>query len=200
MTDHTRSDIDGTGTKRTCLPTQLPTELPEVMLDGIEQRRTEPAHEDDPAELQARLADLRERVAAAAGTPAGGWQTVGQERAARDLTARGVDLAAARAKVADYLRETSERVGEPAYGWGLDQGDLDAIAAEPGLPATRPPVGACAPVAAAPVGEDDDAEQARAVQLRCWHTDDTTTNRAASDADEGPADDGLADDGVGRWR
>ncbi len=151
--------------------------VPTEMLDGIEQRRTEPAQPDDPAELEARLTELRERVAVASGTPAGGWQTVGREQAARDLAGRGVDLDTARRMVSDYLRETSERVEAPAYEWGLDQGDVDAMAAEHQLPATLAPAAALAVV-------DQDAAQVRAEQLNRWYADDHAQDGAGDTADE----------------
>lgn len=157
--------------------------LPPQMLDGIAQRRTGPTGRDDPAELQARLAELRERVAAATGTPAGGWQTVGAEQAAHDLAARGVDLDTARAMIADYLRETSTRVGVPAHEWGLDQGDLDAVAADHQLPTTLPPAAAYATTRC------DDADQARIAELSRCPTDD--------DTGEGATADEVGDDGVG---
>jgi hypothetical protein len=127
----------------------LPDEPPTEMVDGIEERRTAPARPDDPADLATRLADLQARIAArtepapervadplavSRGGPVGGWETVGRDQAARALTGRGVDLDTARGMVTDYLRKTSERVGMPAYQWGLDQGDLDAIAATHHLP------------------------------------------------------------------
>jgi hypothetical protein len=160
------------------------------MLERIEQRRTEPAGRDDPAELAARLDKLRAQVTAAAGTAPGGWQTVGAEQAARQLAARGadrgVDLDAARAMVAGYLRETSDRVGAPAQEWGLDQGDLDAIAADHRLPTTLPAVAAVA-------GADQDAgELDRAQQLAAWHTYDT-----AGLAEDGVDDASLGDAAVG---
>ena len=101
------------------------------MVEGLEQRRTATAQRDDPAGLETRLAHLRGRIAEAAGTPPGGWETVSAERAAHELTGRGADLASARSLVADYLRDTAQRVGVPVddvAGWGLDQGDIDAIA------------------------------------------------------------------------
>ncbi len=106
-----------------------------------------------PAELAARLADLQARIAArtepatvraaeshveSRGVPVGGWETVGRDQAAHALTGRGVDLPTARGMVTDYLRETSERVGVPAYQWGLDQGDIEAIAATHHLPTPDP--------------------------------------------------------------
>ena len=90
-----------------------------------------PRERDDPAGLETRLADLRGRIAEAAGTPPGGWETVSAEQAAHQLTGRGADLASARSLVTDYLRDTAQRVGVPVddvAGWGLDQGDIDAIA------------------------------------------------------------------------
>ena len=105
--------------------------LPAEMVEGLEQRRTAPAGRDDPAGLATRLADLRGRIAEAAGSPPGGWETVSAEQAAHQLTGRGADLASARSLVADYLRDTAQRVGVPVddvAGWGLDQGDIDAIA------------------------------------------------------------------------
>ena len=74
--------------------------LPTEMVEGLEQRRTPPAQRDDPAGLAARLADLRVRVAEAAGSPPGGWETVSAERAAHELAGRGADLASARSLVA----------------------------------------------------------------------------------------------------
>ena len=79
--------------------------------------------------------------------PPGGWETVSAEQAAHQLAGRGADLASARSLVADYLRDTAQRVGVPVddvAGWGLDQGDIDAIAAgaHPGRDAagaTNPP-------------------------------------------------------------
>jgi hypothetical protein len=109
-------------------PARLPA-LAAEMVDGITQRSTEPARADDPAELQARLADLHARITDTAGAPAGGWRTVSAEQAAQQLTARGYDPDTARGMVIDYLRDTSQRVGAPAYAWGLDQGDIDAITA-----------------------------------------------------------------------
>src|SRR5205823_2200 len=108
----------------------------------------EPAGRDDPGELYARLADLRERVDTTrgepVGTPSGGWQTVGRDRAARELAdrgaPRGVDLDTARGMVTDYLADTTARAGAPAWQWGLDQGDIDAIAAHHGLPAHLDPI------------------------------------------------------------
>ncbi len=128
----------------------LPHEPPPEMVDGLEERRTAPARAGDPADLAARLADLQARIAArtepraepaaapladSRGVPVGGWETVGRDQAARALVGRGVDLDTARGMVTDYLRETSERVGVPAYQWGLDQGDIDAIATTHHLPA-----------------------------------------------------------------
>ncbi len=165
-------------------PAGLP-ELPAVMRDGIEQRSADTGHRDGPAELEARLA-LCDRVAAAVGTPAGGWHTVGAEQAAHQLAARGVDLDTARAMVADYQRETSERVGAPAQDWGLDQGDIDAIAADHQLPTTLTPAVALATLHAAEQGA---GEQARAEQLSRWDTDD----QAAADSE---IDDGVADGSV----
>jgi hypothetical protein len=101
------------------------------MVEGLEQRRTAPAQPDDPAALETRLADLRGRIAEAAGTPPGGWETVSAEQAAHQLTDRGTDLASARDLVASYVRDTAWRVGVPVAevaGWGFDQGDIDAIA------------------------------------------------------------------------
>jgi hypothetical protein len=105
--------------------------LPAEMVEGLERRRTAPAQRDDPAELAARLAELRGRVAEAVGGPPGGWETVSAAQAAHQLTGRGADRACARDLVADYVRDTAQRVGVPVAevaGWGLDQGDIDAIA------------------------------------------------------------------------
>jgi hypothetical protein len=125
--------------------------------------------------------------------PSRGWCTVSARAAAEQLAGRGADPATARAVVADYLRETSERVGAPVDEWGLDQGDIAAIAAAHRLPAA----------AARAVAEQDDADT-RAAQLTQWHTDDhpetaadaTTTDAAAAStaaSTDGFAD-GLADD------
>jgi hypothetical protein len=177
------------------------------MLDGIEQRRTEPVQRDDPAELQARLDDLRARVAASAGTPPGGWQTVGAEQAAHDLADRGVDLDTARGMVADYLHETSHRVGSPAQGWGLDQGDIDTIAADHQLPTTLPPAAALAKLAVdRHLAEQDAADHARADHARTdqpgrWDTDRHTDEHIHDGADfsdglagYGTTDDAMADE------
>ncbi len=144
--------------------------IPTEILDGIEQRRTGPAERDDPAEFEARLADLRARATEAAGRPADGWETVGAAQAARELAARGTDFDTARQMVTDYLRETSERFGVPAQEWGLDQGDVDAVATAHGLPAA--------------LAEQDDTATERAAQLARSHTDDATY----------PAESGATDD------
>ena len=62
--------------------------------------------------------------------------------------------------------------------WGLDQGDLDAIAADHQLSTLLSPVAALA------VAERDDAEQARTEQLRRWNADD----RAVAGVDDGAVD------------
>ena len=106
--------------------------VPPEMLDGIKSPRTEPVRLDDPAELAAKLAELRAQIAARdeqGCEPMGGWWTVGRDDAARELAGRGVDLETGRVMVADYLRETSEQASVPVYQWGLDQGDIEAIAA-----------------------------------------------------------------------
>jgi hypothetical protein len=201
--------------------------LPVGVRDGIEERRTGPAVRDDPAELTARLDELRGRVATAQGTPAQGiaaqgtpvegWRTVGVEQAAGELADRGaaygVDLTAARAMVTDYLRETTERAGLPTTQWGLDQGDLDAIAADHQLPTKLPPATGLATAAAlaaarlaAAAADQDTTERARADQLTHWHTTDhghTADHGHTHDghtADSGDhADDGAADEIGGPW-
>jgi hypothetical protein len=112
-------------------PSRVPP-LPAEMIEGSEQRPTGPAQRDVPAELHIRLADLRAGGPDAG--PPGGWETVSAEQAAQQLAERGTDLASARGMVADYLCDTAQRVGVPAdevAGWGLDQGDLAAIAQSP---------------------------------------------------------------------
>ena len=156
-----------------------PSGMPLVLLDGIDRGLTDPAQLDDAEELAARLNDYRAHVTGTGGTPPGGWQTLGAESAAHRLTAFGADLDTARAMVADYLRETSERAGAPVYAWGLDQGDLDAIAAERGLPTRLPPVVALAHLTA----ERDDDAQGRADQLTRWHTDDHAATDSTDTAD-----------------
>ena len=123
----------------------------------------------DPAGLGARLTELD--ALAAAGEPGGGWRTVSAARAADELTGRGYDRDTAAAMVAGYLRDTAERVGVPVAevgGWGLDQGDLDAIALGHRLPGAA--LGALA--------EQDHLDAARADQLGRWHTDDHTDHTA----------------------
>ncbi len=179
-----------------------PFPLPAVMLDGVEERCTAPARPDDPAQLAARLADLRARAAetarevAAAGGPFTRWQTVSAAQAARELVARGADPTAARAAVAGYLRDTSERVGAPADEWGLDQGDIDAIATAHQLPT------AAGIAAGQAVDDADDADDAaRAAQLTRWHTDDHTVPDEAEHVHDDAHDDGHRDaDGMGWTR
>jgi hypothetical protein len=140
------------------------------MLDGIEQRGTGPAGRDDPAELDARLAALRAQIADRAGEPVGG-RTVSARVAAQRLAARGTDPDTARGMVTDYLRDTSERVGAPAWEWGLDQGDIDAIAAAHQLPTV-----------AREVIEQDATDTARRAELARGHTDDQSTEESAEES------------------
>jgi hypothetical protein len=119
-----------------------------------------------------------------------------------------MDLDTARRVVADYLRETSQRLGSTEnYDWGLDQGDLDAIAAEHRLPTTLAPAVAVA-LAAAEHAAEQDAEQdatarahtaqADAAHLADGHADDDAAGylpdcELGSAAEGGRGDDDLAD-------
>lgn len=139
------------------------------------------------ARLDALRAEATDRsdVDQGEGRPPGGWSTVSARDAAEHLAERGADPAAARAMVADYLRETSEQVGTSVDEWGLDQGDIDAVAAAHQLPA-----------AAACVAAEHDAADARAAQLIQWHADDhpvTDADGAMTDVGDATAD-GVADD------
>jgi hypothetical protein len=156
----------------------------------------------DPEGLAARLTAIGNRAAeATAGAPVGGWQTVSAARAADELVGRGYDPDTARAMVGAYLRDTSERAGTPAYAWGLDQADIDAIttqaittqhtdtdaratdarSATRGLPAAAVRV----------VAEQDAAAADRAVQLGRWHVDDKTVLAAEAGDTTADTEDGL---------
>lgn len=91
-------------------------------------------------DLAARLADLHSEITgfttSSATMPGDDWDTIGRQQAAERLTERGADVAAAREMVTDYLRETSELVGVPVHEWGLDQGDVESIAADHRLSST----------------------------------------------------------------
>lgn len=81
---------------------------------------------DDPVALAERIGELRARN----GGPSRAEEIVSPAEAADRLTALGHDRARAAAMVADYLDETSREVGVPMHLWGLDQYDLDRIAAD----------------------------------------------------------------------
>ena len=89
---------------------------------------------DAEPDLASRLAALQPDITASP-ERIDGWGTVGREETAHRLTEHGVDLPTARDMVTDYLRQTSERAGVAADQWGLDQTDVDAIAADHHLPA-----------------------------------------------------------------
>ena len=129
---------------------------------------------DVPAGLDARLAALGARIADRGGEPFGGWRTVSARTAAEELAQRGTDLDTASGMVEDYLQQTAQRAGVPVEGWGLDQGDIDAIAAAHQLPA------------AAHAVVEQDAATDRLAEVRRWQTADWSTDQLFDHAADGP--------------
>jgi hypothetical protein len=189
-----------------------PTDIPEPLKPNAQAAPRDPAKREDPADLEARLTALRDRVTDAgtdAGAPAGGWRTVSAAQAADELVGQGYHPDTARALVGAYLRDTSERAGAPAGEWGLDQADIhaittQAITTQPIDPEARDPEAHDTearatnartatrglPAAAVRVAAEQSAGDAdRAVQLSRWHADNQRTVKA--DDTTADIDDGL---------
>lgn len=108
----------------------------------------EPGAPDDPERIAARLAELRaaaEAAASAAGDEAdpgapgrddpAWWAPTGPDEVvltrhevAAELTGRGFTPEQARAAIAEYLDETSGRIGISVHQWAMDSHDVEAIA------------------------------------------------------------------------
>jgi hypothetical protein len=99
-------------------------------------------------------------------------ETITRREAAERLTEHGHDPAAAQAIVADYLDDTLREIRVPVHQWGLDQHDVDAIAAR------HRPTGQLAAVPA----HRSDGEQERREQLTRWHADDRALDSGSVDA------------------
>ncbi len=123
----------------------------------------------DPARDATEHAEAEPSVAHAVGYAE---ETITRREAAERLTEHGHNPAAAQAMVADYLDDTSREIGVPVHQWGLDQHDVDAIAAR-----HRP----TSHLAAVPAHRGD-GEQERREQLTRWHADDRALDSGSADA------------------
>lgn len=100
-------------------------------------------------------------------------ETITHREATARLTEHGYAPATAQAMVADYLDDTSRKIGVPVHQWGLDQHDVDAIAAR------HHPTGH---LTAVPAHQGGGGEQERREQLAQWHADDQALDSGSADA------------------